>query len=575
MEHDLVIRAGTIADGTGAPVFEGDIAIDGDRITAIGAGAARGRDEIDARGLLVTPGFVDVHTHLDAQITWDPLGMPSALHGVTSVVVGNCGVGFAPCKAADREYLMYLMEGVEDVPRAAMREGLRWNWQSFPEYLDALAALPLGMNVGAHLSHAPLRVYVMGARGATDAPPTEAELAEMRLLADEALRAGALGFATGRTTMHRTPDWDPVPGTFASAQELTVLAGALAEYGTGVFELVPYGGAGEDAAGLAKEFAWLTPLARDTNRPFSIALIQTLNYPDVWRDGLRLAEAAAAVGARIAPQVAVRAVGVLIGFDIAIHPLTLFPGAAELIALPRAAAIAQLRDPAVRARVLASVADSTGTILGGMATLAHVFPLVDPGVRAYETTPERSLVARAAQHGVPPLELLLDELIASDGRRLFLVPLYNPDLDAAAAMLRHPLATIGLGDSGAHTTQTADAGYPTFALAYWVRERALMPLERMVHKLSGELAAMWDIADRGVLRRGAYADLNVIDLDRLDLHLPEVRHDLPGGAAHLHQAAAGYRATIVNGRVLMRDGEPTGVYPGTVLRNRRAAERAR
>lgn len=573
MPHDLVIRAGTIVDGSGSRPFEGDVAVDAGRIAAVGRVPERGREEIDARGMLVTPGFIDVHTHLDAQITWDPLGSPSHLHGVTSVVVGNCGVGFAPCKRKDREYLMFLMEGVEDVPQAVMREGLRWNWETFPEYLDALAALPLGVNVGAHLSHAPLRIYVMGERGATDAAPSEVELAEMRLATGDALRAGALGFATGRTTMHRTPAWDPVPGTFATRRELDVLAGALAETGVGVFELVPYGGAGEDAGGLAREFEWLVPLARDTNRPFSLALIQTLAYPDVWREGLRLAEAASARGARIAPQVAVRAVGVLIGFDIALHPLSLFPAAADLLPLSRPEAIARLRDGALRARLLESVRDSTGIILGGMATLDHVFPLTAGGVRAYETPPDRSLTALAARRGVPPLEHFLDTLLEHDGRCFFLVPLFNPDLDAAASMLQHPLATIGLGDSGAHTTQTCDASYPTFALAYWVRERRLMSLERMVHKLTGELAAMWGIPDRGILRRGAHADLNVIDLDRLELSLPEVRHDLPGGAAHLHQSATGYRATLVNGAVLMRDGDHTGALPGVVLRNARHGQR--
>jgi N-acyl-D-amino-acid deacylase len=570
VKPDLVIRGGTIVDGTGAAPFEGDVAVSGDRITAVGKVDGTGREELDARGLVVTPGFVDVHTHLDAQITWDPLGAPSNLHGVTSVVVGNCGVGFAPCKAKDRDYLMFLMEGVEDIPQAAMRAGLRWNWETFPEYLEALAAQPLGLNVGAHLSHAPLRIYAMGERGATEAAPNDAELAFMRLAVGEALRAGALGFATGRTTMHRTPAWDPVPGTFADLRELEALAGALAEEGVGVFELVPYGGAGEDAGGVVKEFEWLTPLARDTNRPFSMALAQYLGYPDTWRQALQLAEAAAAAHARVAPQVAVRAVAILMGFDIAINPLTLYPAAVDLLGLSRQAAVAQLRDPAVRARLLESTKDSTGVILGGMATLDYVFPFDSDGVRSYETTPDRSVVALARQRGVSPLELMLDSIIEHEGRSFFLVPLYNPDLEAAAEMLQHPLTTIGLGDSGAHTTQTSDAGYATFALAYWVRERRLLSLERMVHKLTGELATMWGIPDRGLLRRGAFADLNLIDLSRLDLRLPEVRHDLPTGAAHLHQSATGYAATVVNGQMLMRDGQHTGAYPGRVLRNVRA-----
>ena len=563
---DLVIRGGLVVDGTGAPPREADVVIDGDRVTAIGTHAGPAREVIDAKGMLVTPGFVDIHTHLDAQITWDPLGVPSCLHGVTSVVVGNCGVGFAPCKPGDREYLMYLMEGVEDVPAAAMRAGLRWNWETFPEYLDALAAQPLGLNVGAHISHAPLRVWAMGERGATDAEPTEFELATMREAVAEALRAGALGFATGRTTMHRTPSWDPVPGTFASRRELAALGGALAEEGRGVFELVPYGGAGEDVRGVPAEFEWMTPLARDIRRPISLALIQNLAYPDAWRDALALVEEARTLGAQIVPQTAVRAVGVLLGFGIAINPLSLYPAAVDLLGLDREAAVARLRDPALRAQLLESVSDHSGDILGGMATLEHVFPLTGDGVHGYETTPDRNLVERARAKGVAPLALMLDLIVAHEGRNFFLVPLFNPDLEVAGEMLAHPLTTIGLGDAGAHTTQTSDASYSTFALAYWVRERRLMPIERMVHKLTAQLATMWGIADRGVLRPGSFADVNVIDFDRLDLRLPEVRHDMPTGAASLVQDATGYVATVVNGAILMREGKHTGAYPGVVIR---------
>ncbi len=564
---DLVIRGGTVVDGTGAPAVEGDVVIAGDRVVSIGRYDGPAREVIEARGRLVTPGFVDVHTHLDAQLTWDPLGTPSNLHGVTSVVVGNCGVGFAPCLPRHRDYLMFLMEGVEDIPAAAMREGLRWDWETFPEYLAALGRLPLGVNVGAHLSHAPLRIWAMGERGASDAEASDYELAAMREAVAEAIRAGALGFATGRTTMHRTPAWDPVPGTFASRRELDALAGALAEEGRGVFELVPDGAAGEDAAGVPKEFEWMAPLSRACGRPFSLGLVQNLAYPEVWRQAMTLAEQAAAGGAHIRPQVAVRAVGVLMGFGIAINPLSVYPAAVELLPLPRQQAVAALRDPAVRAALVESARDNVdGTILGGMATLTHVFPLTGDGVRGYETTPDKSLVARAAGLGIPPLRLLLDLIVEHDGRCFFLLPLYNPDLEAAGAMLQHPLSTIGLGDSGAHTTQTCDASYATFALAYWVRERGLMPLERMVHKLTGELAALWGIAGRGVLRAGAFADLNVIDLDHLDLCLPEVRHDLPAGAAALTQRAKGYLATVVNGQVLMRDGAHTGAHPGVVIR---------
>lgn len=564
---DLVIKGGTVVDGTGAPAFDGDVVIEGDRIASIGRYDGSAGEVIDARGRLVTPGFVDIHTHLDAQLTWDPLGGPSNLHGVTTVVVGNCGVGFAPCKPKDRDYLMFLMEGVEDIPQSALRAGLKWNWETFPEYLEALAAQPLGINVGAHLSHAPLRVYAMGERGATDTPATDEELALMHRCVVEAMRAGALGVATGRTTMHRTPAWDPVPGTFADRRELEALTSALAASGTGVFELVPYGGAGEDAAGLAREFEWMVPLAERCGRPFSLALVQNVGYPDVWRDGLERAGAAAQRGARIVPQTAVRGVGILLGCGLSISPLSLFPAAGELMDKTVEEQRAMMRDPAVRERMRESIAQTSGDILGGMSTVENLFPLESKGVLAYETRPERSVAGIARREGRRPLDVVLDLLIENELRNFFMVPLFNHDLEAAGAMLADPRTTIGLGDSGAHTTQTSDSGYPTFTLAYWVRHRRLLTLEAAVKKLSLDLATMWGLNDRGVLRAGARADVNVIDFDNLDIEMPELRHEFPAGAPHLHQGARGYSATIVNGSLLMRDGRHTGAFPGRVVRN--------
>jgi N-acyl-D-aspartate/D-glutamate deacylase len=572
MKPDLVIRGGTVVDGTGVPPFEADVVVYGDRIRAVEKFAGEAGEVIYARGKLVTPGFVDVHTHLDAQITWDPLGSPSNLHGVTSVIVGNCGVGFAPCRPQDRDYLMFLMEGVEDIPQAALKAGLRWNWETFPEYLHALASQRLGLNVGAHLSHAPLRVYVMGERGATDTPATDAELAQMRACVREAMQAGALGFDTGRTTMHRTPAWDPVPGTFADRRELSALASGLTDAGTGVFELISYGGAGEDATGYQREFEWMEPVARASGRPISLSMIQCLKYPDVWQEMLHRADAAVARGARIVPQVAVRSVGILLGFGTSLSPLSMFPNASDLIGKPVDELRVLLRDPAVRAKVLEGIHETSGEILGGMARIEHVFPLEDRGVLAYENTPDKSLVAIGKRAGKHPLESMFDLIVKHDLRNFFIIPLYNTDLDAAGAMLNHPLTTIGLGDSGAHTSQTSDSGFPTFMLAYWVRHRKLMPLERAVRKLTFDSAQMWGLRDRGAIRAGAFADLNVIDFDRLDLRLPEVKHELPTGAPHLSQGAVGYDATVVNGKVLMRNGTPTGALPGVVLRNERWAE---
>ena len=571
MKADIVIRRGMVIDGTGGPAREADVVILGDRIAGIGTYTGPAVRTIDARGKIVTPGFVDIHTHLDAQITWDPVASPSILHGVTSVVVGNCGVGFAPCRPADRDYLMFLMEGVEDVPQTALRQGLRWEWETFPEYLATLARRPAALNVGAHVSHAPLRIYVMGERGATDAAASDDELAAMRRLVAEALRAGALGVATGRTTMHRTPAWDPVPGTFADRRELDVLAGALADVGTGVFQVVPYGGAGEDAAGFARECAWMVPLAQACGRPVSVALTQPLAYPDAWREALALVEKGSRAGAHIRPQVPVRCIGIVVGFGIAVSPLALFPGAGELLDKPLDEVRTLLADPALRRRLVDSMPDPNGEILGGMARLEHLFPLEDLGVRAYETTADRSVVAIGRRLGKHPGEVMLDLLVEHDLGNFFLLPLYNGDLAVSEALLAHPLTTVGLGDAGAHTSQTCDASFPTFLLAYWVRERQRFRLERAVQMLTTDLAELWDITDRGVLRAGAYADVNVIDLDTLDLALPEVRRDLPGGAPRLTQRARGYEATVVNGAVVMERGEHTGAFPGRVLKNSRCA----
>ena len=567
MKADLVIRGGTIVDGSGGPAYTADVVVQGDRIAAIGKHTGPAADEIDARGKIVTPGFVDVHTHLDAQITWDPLGSPSNQHGVTSAVVGNCGVGFAPCKPGDRDYLMFLMEGVEDIPRAAMKEGIDWQWESFPEYLAHLAKAKLGINIGAHLSHAPLRIFAMGERGATDTPASDAELALMHRAIVDAMKAGALGFASGRTTMHRTPAWDPVPGTFADRRELDTIGRALAEYGSGVFELVPLGAAGEDAKGFDKDYEWMVPVALESARPISFGLIQNLAYPEVWKDVLDKVERASRQGARLVPQVAVRSVGILMGLGTSISPLTMFPAGFELLGKPIEEQGKALRDPAFRATLIESMRGGTGDILGGMATLSHVFPLVGRGVDAYQNDAERSIVAIAQRTGKEVGDVIIDHLLATGLKGFFLVPLFNPDLAAAAAMLDHPLTGIGLGDSGAHTSQTCDASYSTFLLAYWVREKKLFPIERAIRKLAFDPALMWGLRDRGLLRHGAFADLNVIDLDRLDLTMPELRHEFPAGAPHLTQGSVGYDATVVNGRVLMRGGTHTGALPGTLLRN--------
>jgi N-acyl-D-aspartate/D-glutamate deacylase len=568
MPIDLVLRGGTVVDGSGGPPFEADVVVEGDRIVAVGRHDGPAREVIDARGKIVTPGFVDVHTHLDAQLIWDPLGAPACWHGITSVVVGNCGVGFAPCRPRDRDYLMFLMEGVEDIPRAAMAAGMRWTWESFGGYLDALGAGGLGINAGAYVAHAPLRIFAMGEGGVVDAPPSDAELAAMQAAVDEAIVAGALGVSTGRTTMHRTPAGDAVPGTFADERELLALAEPLRRRGAGLFQVVPYGAAGEAAEGFARDLPLVAKIARATGRPTSIALTQARQYPDVWRDSLARIERASSDGVRIVPQVAPRSIGLVLGMDGLLSPLLLFPGAGELLGLDADELRVRLRDPALRRRLAESV-DPSGEIMAGMATLDRVFPVREAGVASYETTPERSVTGIAARRGVLPGEVILDELVESDLGRLFLIALYNFDIEAAGTMLAHPLSVPGLGDAGAHTSQTCDVGVPTFMLAYWVGRRRAMTLERAVQKLTSMPAAAWGIPRRGLIRESYMADLNVIDFDRLDLAMPEVRHDLPTGAVNLSQRATGYTATIVNGTVLMRDGRHTGALPGRVLRNER------
>jgi N-acyl-D-aspartate/D-glutamate deacylase len=569
MHADLVLKGGTVVDGSGRAPFEADVVVEGDRIVAVGRHDGSAGEVIDARGKLVTPGFVDVHTHLDAQLTWDPLGAPACWHGITSVVVGNCGVGFAPCRPADREYLMFLMEGVEDIPRAAMAAGMKWTWESFGEYLNALGANGLGINAGAYVAHAPLRVYAMGERGVVDTQPTDGELAAMRAAVDEAIAAGALGISTGRTTMHRTPAGDAVPGTFADERELRALVEPLARRGAGVVQVVPLGAAGEAADGFDRDLPLMIALARATRRPLSVGLVQARQYPDVWRESLAQVERATADDVRIIPQVAPRSIGLMLGMGL-LSPLLLFPEAGDLLSVSDDELRARLKDPALRRRLAESV-DPSGEIMAGMATLDRVFPVTEAGAASYETDPARSVAGIAARRGVLPGEVILDELVASDLKRLFLIALYNFDMDAAGAMLSHPLCVPGLGDAGAHTSQTCDVGVPTFMLAYWVRRRRAMSIEAAVRKLTSMPATAWGLTGRGFVREGCFADLNVIDFERIDLGLPEVRHDLPTGAPNLSQRASGFVATIVNGTILMRDGTHTGALPGRVLRNGRFA----
>src|SRR5579864_3073401 len=529
--HDLVIRGGTVVDGTGAPPRTADVAVDGGRITAVGslAGAA-GRRSMDADGLLVTPGVVDMHTHYDGQVTWDPFLTPSAWHGVTTVVMGNCGVGFAPVRPGSEPWLVQLMEGVEDIPGTALTAGITWEWESFPEYLDAVERLPHTVDVGTQVPHGAVRAYVMGERGARNEPATPSDIEAMAALVKEGIAAGALGFSTSRTIVHRAVDGEPVPGTFAGEDELFGIGRVLKELGRGVFELAPAGAMGEDLAAPEREVAWMRRLSAQIQRPVSFALLQVNNAPDLWREILRLASEANDEGATLRPQVGGRALNLLIGLQT-LNPFRGRPTYTALADLPLPARVAELRKPDVRAAILAERApgDPLLAMIGGDST-TRMFPLGEPP--NYEPTPDMSVAAIAAREGRPEEDVLYDLFLRHDGRELVLYTLggySHGSLDDMKEMLLHPNAALGLSDGGAHCGVICDASAPTFMLSHWARDRADgLPLELVVQRMTRDTADLYGLHDRGVVAPGFKADLNVVDLEHLNLHLPELAFDLPG-----------------------------------------------
>ncbi|MBM3660758.1 MAG: amidohydrolase family protein [Actinobacteria bacterium] len=570
--HDLVIRNGRIVDGTGAPAFDGDVAIDDGVITAVGRVEVPGREEIDATAKVVTPGFVDVHTHYDGQVTWDPTLAPSSWHGVTTIVMGNCGVGFAPAAPDRHQWLIGLMEGVEDIPGTALAEGIRWGWETFPEFLDFLDTQPLMLDVGTQVPHGAVRGYVMGDRGARNEPATPDDIAAMARIVREGIEAGALGVSTSRTLAHRAIDGEPVPGTFAAEDELFALGRALADAGTGVFELAPAGVMGEDLAGPGREMEWMVRLAEETGRPVSFSLVQHDLDPDQWKAMLDLAGAANDRGVPIRPQVAGRPIGLLLGLQT-FHALRDRPSYQEIAGLALAERVAAMRDPQRRARILGETpaADPAMAFVG--LGLDRTFPLGDPP--DYEPDPSESIAAHAERQGRDPWELYYDLLLEDDGRQLLLRPLLGYarfTQEPIREMLAHPATVLGLGDGGAHVGAICDASVETYMLTHWVRDRSRgerLPLELVVHKMTGATAALYGLNDRGALTVGKKGDVNVIDLDRLTLRRPVMAHDLPAGAARLLQSAEGYSATIVSGEVVMRDGVDTGARPGALLRGAR------
>jgi len=576
---DLAIRGGTIVDGTGRAPFAGDVAITDGRIVAVGEVSGDAAEEIDATGMLVTPGFVDVHTHYDGQATWDPILAPTAWHGVTTLVMGNCGVGFAPVRPGQEQYLIQLMEGVEDIPGTALHEGIAWGWETFPEYLDALAARSFTMDVGTQVPHGSVRTYVMGERGAKNEPANGDDIAAQAAIVKDALEAGALGFSMSRTIVHRAVDGEVVPGTHAAEDEIFGIARVLGELGRGIVELAPAGVQGEDMSAPEKEIDWMARLSGEIGRPVSFALVQHDVAPDHWSRLLALCdEAADRHGATLRPQVAARPNTLLIGHPT-FSPFTFRPGYMELLALDFDARIARLREPQVRARILAE--ESTypvpqlKVVVDMIANgLDKIFRLGDPP--DYEPPPEQSVKRQAEARAVDPYALLYDWMLEMDGHQLLMLTLLNYSeltLEPVRAMLEHPRTAFGLGDGGAHCGAICDASMPTSLLAHWARDRTRgpkLPLEFVVAKMTRDTADLYGLHDRGVLAPGKKGDVNVIDFERLGLRIPYLAHDLPAGAGRLVQRATGYVATVVSGEVTFRDGVHTGALPGRLVRGARA-----
>ncbi len=568
-EFDVVIRGGRVVDGLGSPMKEADVAILGDRIVAVGEITGSGQREIDAKDRIVTPGFVDIHTHLDAQLAWDPIGSSSCWHGITSAVMGNCGVTFAPVRTEDIGYLAEVMESVEDIPREAILEGLPWDWRTFGEYLDFLDRLPKGLNVGGMVGHVAVRWNVMGEDSLDEDPASVEQIEAMCALVDEAMESGALGFSTSRTLLHRTPDGRPIPGTFADDDELYAFADVLGRHGRGVFESAPrFEKAGADWAGLKHEIRTLGEITRRSGRPSTFGLVYNAVRPDM--SDVALAEVASenSNGAALRPQTTCRPIGVVLGIQ---HRTPWARAGAtwkSMQHLDLTERLTLIRDPESRRR-LVEEANSPEEIHGGgsaMIDLSRLY-LLDAENPDYRVGPEGTLEAKAAQAGVTPVEFFLDETDRSDGSVMLSLPILNQDYEAIETMLRDDSIVMGLADAGAHVGQIMDSSQPTYFLSHWVRDTGFFSLEEGVRRITSDTADLFGLVDRGRIVEGAYADINVINLDELALTGPEYVHDFPGGAGRYVQRGAGYDATIVNGQVFMEHGEHTGALAGMTLRS--------
>lgn len=566
-QFDTVIRGGTIVDGTGGEPFVADVAIKDGRIADIGQGLAAGRSEIDAQGRLVTPGFVDIHTHYDGQVTWDSRLAPSSYHGVTTAVIGNCGVGFAPCRRdeASREGLVRLMEGVEDIPHPVLTAGLPWTWQTFPEYLDFLASRSFDIDVVSYVPHAPLRVYVMGERGTNREPATEADIAEMCRLLGEALDLGAAGIATSRSLFHRSSDGRATPTYDVAQAELLAFARVLREKGKGVFQIV------EDLHLPTASLAPLRELAETAGRPLTFPIGTGNTGPFRYPSLLEELSAANEAGVVMKGQLMPRGIGMILGFELTLNPFYTTATYQRLASLPLAARLRELRKPEVRDAILAEPMDPDPALVLGRVVrdFDHMFLLGDRP--DYEQPPELSVAARARAAGMTPEAFAYDLLVEGEsGGKLYLAMANFAEgkLDAVGQILSHPDVVLGLGDGGAHVGTICDASYSTFALTHWARDRKRdrKSIPDVVHRLTQATARILGLTDRGVLAPGLRADINVIDLDRLSLLQPEVHYDMPAGGRRLLQKASGYEVTMVGGQIVYQDGAPTGQLPGKLVR---------
>jgi N-acyl-D-amino-acid deacylase len=568
MTYDLIIRNGTIIDGLGGEPHVGDVAVRGGVIEAVGSVNGSGaKREIDATGLLVTPGFVDLHTHYDGQSIWSERLTPSSAHGVTTVVMGNCGVGFAPCRQADHDVLVDVMAGVEDIPGVVMTDGLPWTWETFPEYLDTLDAGKRDIDVAAYLPHSPLRVYVMGQRGADREPATPEDLAKMRALAKEAMEVGALGFASSRLTIHKTESGSPIPSYDAAREEIEEIARGVVDGGGGLLQFVP----DIPSGGYQPVLQTVFDVAEDVGLPVTFTLVVANAGDPTWPDAITMVEKANAAGGDITAQLLPRPIGLIIGLQLTANPFVLYPSYREIAHLPLSERVAEMRKPEVRARILADKPGHGHPILYVTQMWDWIFPLGDDP--NYEPDPADSIGARARAKGVAPMEEAYDRLLDDDGRAMLLVATSNLEhnsLDTVGELLHRDDVVLGLGDGGAHYGMICDASYSTYFLAHWARDRksGRFTVAEAVRELTSVPARIAGLGDRGRIAVGYKADLNVIDHGGLRLHKPVINHDLPAGGRRLDQIADGYVATIVSGEVIAENGVPTDARPGKLVRGR-------